>query len=339
MTLAAWVNNSAFPANSDQRIISKATGSAEQAHYWMLSQTNVGGAQRLRFRLKTGSVTTTLVASTGDLQPNTWYHVAATYDGSTMRLYLNGVQVGSTSKTGTIATNATVPVSIGRNPEGSNYLTGTIDDVRIYNRALSSADLATVMGAPSPTNQPPSVQLTSPLPNATFAAPATIAMTATASDPENRLADVRFYAGTVLLGTDTTAPYSFTWSSVPAGTYWITAVARDLDGGTTSSFASGITVTGVAGTTPWMVAFTASADHATNVTSYLVEVFASGADPNTATPIASSDLGKPALNSLGEVIVDRTSFFEALAAGNYVMTVRAIGPGGSTRSAPYVLTR
>jgi chitinase len=143
----------------------------------------------------------------------------------------------------------------------------------------------------------------------------------------------------VLLGTDTTAPYSFTWSSVPAGTYWITAVARDLDGGTTSSFASGITVTGVAGTTPWMVAFTASADHATNVTSYLVEVFASGADPNTATPIASSDLGKPALNSLGEVIVDRTSFFEALAAGNYVMTVRAIGPGGSTRSAAYTFTR
>jgi hypothetical protein len=88
-----------------------------------------------------------------------------------------------------------------------------------------------------------------------------------------------------------------------------------------------------------MVAFTASADHDTNVTSYLVEVFASGADPNTATPVASSDLGKPALNSLGEVIVDRTAFFEALPAGNYVMAVRAIGPGGSTMSAAYTFTR
>jgi hypothetical protein len=89
----------------------------------------------------------------------------------------------------------------------------------------------------------------------------------------------------------------------------------------------------------WWVAFTASADHTSNVTSYRLEVFAGGADPNTATPVAASDLGKPALNANGEIILDRTSFFEALAAGNYVMTVRAIGNGGSTRSAPYSFLR
>lgn len=149
---------------------------------------------------------------------------------------------------------------------------------------------------------------------------------------------MRFYAGTTLLDTDTTAPYSFTWSSVPVGSYSITAVARDSDGGTATSAAIGITVTAAAPAS-WRVAFTASADHDSNVTSYLLEVFASGADPNTATPVASSDIGKPALDANREVIVDCTSFFEALAAGNYVITVRAIGSGGSTRSTPYSFVR
>jgi regulation of enolase protein 1 (concanavalin A-like superfamily) len=96
----------------------------------------------------------------------------------------------------------------------------------------------------SSTNQPPSVSLTSPTAGATFTAPATIALTATASDPENRLSHVDFYAGTALLSSNTTQPYSFSWSSVPAGTYSLTAVATDAAGGKTTSMAVSVTVGG-----------------------------------------------------------------------------------------------
>ena len=61
------------------------------------------------------------------------------------------------------------------------------------------------------------------------------------------------------------------------------------------------------------VAFQASIDHATLVTNYVLDVFASGADPNVAPPLASSDLAKPTPSATGEITVDRAAFFSALA--------------------------
>ncbi|MBA2305217.1 MAG: hypothetical protein H0W08_21665, partial [Acidobacteria bacterium] len=63
LTLAAWVKVVKYPGSVEQRIISKATGTSEQAHYWMLSQVRSGGRNLLQFRLKTSGSTTTLVAS------------------------------------------------------------------------------------------------------------------------------------------------------------------------------------------------------------------------------------------------------------------------------------
>jgi hypothetical protein len=92
LTLAAWVNaeNLANCSSNDCRILSKSTGTAEADHYFMLSTISDSGASRLRFRLKTGGTTTTLIASRGDLQENVWVHVAAVYDGAKMELFLNG---------------------------------------------------------------------------------------------------------------------------------------------------------------------------------------------------------------------------------------------------------
>jgi hypothetical protein len=188
-------------------------------------------------------------------------------------------------------------------------------------------------------NGPPTVQLTAPAAGAAFTAPATLQLAATASDPENGLTSVQFYAGTTLLGTDSSAPYAFTWSGVAAGSYSITAVARDNDGATAASEAVGITVTAAPPPPSWKVAFTASPDHDALVMSYQLEVFAAGADPNTATPLATNDLGKPVPGGNQEIIIDRTTFLEGLAAGSYVLTVRAVGAGGSSRSSPYTFTR
>gem|GEM_PF-1287290 len=139
LTISAWVKGDTF-TTSDARIISKSTGTAEADHYWMLSTISSGGT-KLRFRLKTGNITSTLIASTGNLSPSTWYHAVARYDGSTMKLYLNGVEVGFVSKSGSLATNNIVGVNIARNPDGYGEWDGSIDDVRIYNRALSVSEI------------------------------------------------------------------------------------------------------------------------------------------------------------------------------------------------------
>src|SRR6185503_4440102 len=71
---------------------------------------------------------------------NVWTHLATTYDGTTMRLYVNGVEVGSKAYAGSIATSGGV-LSIGGNGVWSEYFKGWIDEVRVYNRALTATDI------------------------------------------------------------------------------------------------------------------------------------------------------------------------------------------------------
>jgi len=84
-------------------------------------------------------------------------------------------------------------------------------------------------------NQNPSVVITSPVNNTTLTAPATITITASASDPDGTIASVAFYSGSVLLGMDNTSPYSYTITGATAGIYNLTAVATDNRGGTATS--------------------------------------------------------------------------------------------------------
>jgi len=91
-------------------------------------------------------------------------------------------------------------------------------------------------------NPPPTVSLTSPVSGATYAAPAEISLAATASDANGSVTKVEFFAGSTLVGTDTTSPYAFTWSNVPAGTYALTAKATDSGGATSVSAVRMVTV-------------------------------------------------------------------------------------------------
>jgi hypothetical protein len=98
-------------------------------------------------------------------------------------------------------------------------------------------------------NNPPTVSITTPANGATFNAPANITINATASDSDGTISSVAFYQGTTLLGTDTTSPYSYTWSSVPDGNYILTAEATDDDGAVTTSSAVSISVSTSTGCT------------------------------------------------------------------------------------------
>jgi regulation of enolase protein 1 (concanavalin A-like superfamily) len=222
----------------------------------------------------------------------------------------------------------------------SNVAAGTYTLMaRAYDSGGASGTSAAVNVTVNAANAPPAVSLTSPASGATFTAPATMTISANASDPENQLARVEFYSGSTLLGTDTAAPFSFTWNNVAAGTYSLTARAYDAAGASATSAAATVTVSPASSGAPNTVIFTASTDHSTNVTSYRLSVYNQGANPATATPVATSDLGKPTPAANNDITVDRAAFFNALAPGTYLATVTAIGPGGQTQSASVTFTR
>jgi hypothetical protein len=180
-------------------------------------------------------------------------------------------------------------------------------------------------------NQLPTVAITSPMTGQSFSAPASLTIAAAASDTDGTITTVDFYVGTQLIASDSTSPYSASWTNVAAGSYSLTAVARDNAGGTRTSTAVAITVTATL-PRPTTVVFVPSADHATNVTSYIVAIYRA-ADPVTASPVATRDIGKPAIVN-GEISVDISTLVDPLPAGSYYSVVRASGPGGTTASAP-----
>ncbi|WP_455370081.1 LamG domain-containing protein [[Eubacterium] cellulosolvens] len=163
LTILAWFKADDFDQD-DGRIISKATGLPGDSHFWMLSTRGAGGASggespyRVRFRVRTGSTTTTLTDADAtadpfsaadtlntiavDLQTDIWYFAAATYDGTDMKIYVDGTLVASTSKTGDIAESG-ASVWIGDNPPtaGSRPFDGLIDEVAVFKRALTLTEI------------------------------------------------------------------------------------------------------------------------------------------------------------------------------------------------------
>src|SRR6185503_9779601 len=87
-----------------------------------------------------------------------WTHVALTYDGAMLRLYVNGVQAATLAQTGSIETPST-PLRIGGNVPYGEYFQGLIDEVRVYSRALSAAEILSDMNTPiapaAPDTTPP----------------------------------------------------------------------------------------------------------------------------------------------------------------------------------------
>jgi hypothetical protein len=134
MTLEAWVYPTAI--SGWRTVIMKEQ--AGMASYWLYANddysrpsnvVNVGGVVR---QLSAGS----------QLPINSWSHLASTYDGNTQKLYLNGVLVGSQAQTGAIALSSGA-LRIGGNAVWPwEYFSGYIDEVRVYNRALTQLEIS-----------------------------------------------------------------------------------------------------------------------------------------------------------------------------------------------------
>ena len=137
MTLEAWVNPSTVNANwrdviykgNDNFYLEATSSNASAPDAGLIA----GGTYADAFG-------TALAA-------NAWSYLTETYDGSTLKLYINGTQVASTPHTGAIATS-TNPLQIGGDSIYGQFFAGMIDEVRVYNTALSAAQIQSDEGVP-----------------------------------------------------------------------------------------------------------------------------------------------------------------------------------------------
>ena len=134
---------------------------------------------------------------------------------------------------GATSITATTPISANIAPPGP-YMLFILD----ANGVPSVAHMVSILN-----DSPPAVALTQPVDGATFTAPATVDLTATASDTDGTVTKVEYFNGPTKLGEDTTTPYGFGWGGVTAGTYTLTARATDNLGASSTSAPSTITVT------------------------------------------------------------------------------------------------
>ncbi len=176
----------------------------------------------------------------------TWSFTTTSDDG--IRLWVNGVQLinawvnqGPTSYSGSIALTAGQRYDLkleyfesGGGAMARLAWSGPGQASQVIPRQY----LAPTSGAP--TNAAPTVALTAPANGAT--APGSFAINATAADSDGTIAKVEFFAGATRLGEDTSAPYTYTWNNVAAGTYSLTAKATDNAGASTTSTAVSVTV-------------------------------------------------------------------------------------------------
>ena len=237
MTLEAWVRPTTL-SGWRTVIFKEAPG---QLAYTLYAHDN---APRPAVYVNGGQASEATVGGTAALPLNTWTHLATTYDGTTLRLYVNGIEVGSRpAQTIRVTANA---LRIGGNSIWGEYFAGIIDEVRIYRRVLTAGeiqvDMATPVGTtPTPDTTPPTVSVTSPAAGAVLTG--TVTLSATASDNIG-VAGVRFLVDGASVGVeDTTAPYSiqFDARTLTNTGHQISATARDAAG--TTATASPITVT------------------------------------------------------------------------------------------------
>jgi hypothetical protein len=140
MTIEAWVNPA---AGTGWRTVVLKEGSNTLA-YSLYSANNA--SRPAAYVHTTGDVG---LNGTAAVPLNTWTHLALTYDGSALRIFVNGAQVNSRALAGS-ATVTSGALRIGGNSVWGEYFKGLIDEVRIYNRALTAGEIQTDMNTPIP---------------------------------------------------------------------------------------------------------------------------------------------------------------------------------------------
>ena len=137
ISYSCWVNLSSWNSTSWDCILSLATGTSWEASRATLCRN--GGGTNLTWNIANGSSYSSVNSNTS-LSLNTWYHIACTYDGAKLRIYINGVEDNSVS-TSLTPNYSSANLRIG-SWSGDNYnLKGFLNDVRVYNHCLSAKEV------------------------------------------------------------------------------------------------------------------------------------------------------------------------------------------------------
>jgi hypothetical protein len=134
VTVEAWVNGSSFASSSGgyRSVVLKGNS------YW-LRVDNVGGVQRARFFINDGGTYYGVTATGVALTTGATYHLVGSFDGSTLRIYVNGVEQGSAVHAGAVD-DSTVPLVISSPSSGFGW-DGRLDEVAVYAHALSATQV------------------------------------------------------------------------------------------------------------------------------------------------------------------------------------------------------
>jgi Concanavalin A-like lectin/glucanases superfamily/Bacterial Ig domain/Cadherin-like domain/Putative Ig domain/Calcineurin-like phosphoesterase len=216
ITIAAWVRPE---KTATQYLVKKATQGATNGYELSLSS---AGKVFVRFNQAT-STDTYRINSTTTYAINTWIHVATTYDGTTMRLYVNGVQEGSITGPAAIATN-NLGLGIGAQADGTSQLQGAMDDIHLYSHALTLGEIQALAAAPGSNEAPIAVNDGYDVDqDSTFSASAALGVlgndTDADSDPLTAVLDAGTTHGDLTLNADGSFDYTPTAGYIGGDTF------------------------------------------------------------------------------------------------------------------------
>ncbi|HMA83474.1 MAG TPA: LamG-like jellyroll fold domain-containing protein [Candidatus Thermoplasmatota archaeon] len=139
LTLEAWVKWDEIPSNADEwaNIIFKETDTSWGPHYQVQHDQH---NEHFEFTISTIESDNAYLWSTTEIQKDVWYYVVGTYDGSQMRIYVNGTLENNKTVGGNFITS-TNPVYLGSRSGTERFFNGTIDEVNIYNYVLTQSEI------------------------------------------------------------------------------------------------------------------------------------------------------------------------------------------------------
>ena len=227
MTLEAWVRPTTLGNSYRTVLMKERSGSVSYSMY-----ANVSGTPNVPVgEVYVGGYRD--AAGTAQLPLNTWTHLATTYNGSVLALYVNGAQVGQLLLTGAMPTS-TSPLKIGGNAIWGEWFSGQIDEVRVYNRALSAAELQADMNI-AITN-PDTTAPTAPGTLTASGTPTAAQLSWGAATDNTGVVRYNVHRGTSAGFTPSAAnriaqPTGTTYTdTVAAGAYWYRVTAEDAAG-------------------------------------------------------------------------------------------------------------
>jgi hypothetical protein len=325
MTLEAWVRPSALGGWRTVVFKERSGGvvyalAADQAGSRPLGQVFIGSERN--------------ATGTAALPLNAWSHLATTFDGAVVRLYVNGVLAGSASVAGSMAASTGV-LRIGGNSIWGEWFSGLIDEVRVYDRALTAGEIGqdmqtAVSGSPPPPDtSPPSAP--SGLSASAVVGSATLAWSASSDNvgvSRYNLHRSQTSGFTPAAGNRIAQPTGtgYTDSGLAAGTYYYRITAEDAAGNVSSASAQVAAV--VPADQPPTVSITAPAAGAT--VSGTISVTANAADDvgvaGVQFRLGAANLGAEDTSAPYTISWDTTT----VTAGNYSLTAVGRDSAGQT---------